>query len=162
MSVWWTNLPLSDLRCCTAMRSTVSLSSLRDMGLHVGIMADSSSIRLFILSRRLFSIWLWGSLRTSSVFIVRMNPPTLHAIRRCSDWRITPQQCHTRPHAAPKPQKCMMRTCETNKKTEQTKKLPNLVLYMWGFLNKYKQIICIKIKGGGPFSDQFNDVWTLK
>lgn len=56
------SLPFSDLRCCTAILSTVSLSSLRDMGLQVGIIADSLSMRLFILSLLLFSIWLCGSL----------------------------------------------------------------------------------------------------
>lgn len=56
-------LPLRDLRCCTAILSTVSLSSFRDIGLQVGIMADSLSMRLFILSRLLFSIWLCGSLK---------------------------------------------------------------------------------------------------
>lgn len=59
------SLPLRDLRCCTAIRSTVSLSSFRDIGLQVGIMADSLSMRLFILSRLLFSIWLWGSLKVN-------------------------------------------------------------------------------------------------
>lgn len=49
--------------CCTAMRSTVSLSSLRDMALQVGTSDASSSMKLFILSRRRFSIWLWASLQ---------------------------------------------------------------------------------------------------
>lgn len=45
------------------MRRTVSLSSLRDMALQVGTRDASSSIKLFILSRRRFSIWLCASLR---------------------------------------------------------------------------------------------------
>lgn len=56
------SLPRKVFMCCTAMRRTVSLSSLRDMALHVGTNEASSSIKLFILSLRLFSIWLWASL----------------------------------------------------------------------------------------------------
>lgn len=55
--------PRSVFMCWTAMRSTVSLSSLRDMALQVGTRDASSSMKLFILSRRLFSIWLWASLQ---------------------------------------------------------------------------------------------------
>lgn len=55
--------PLSVFICWTAMRRTVSLSNLRDMALQVGTRDASSSIKLFILSRRRFSIWLWASLR---------------------------------------------------------------------------------------------------
>lgn len=54
--------PRSVFICWTAMRSTVSLSSLRDMALQVGTNEASSSMKLFILSLRLFSIWLWASL----------------------------------------------------------------------------------------------------
>lgn len=38
------------------------------MGLHCGIMADNSSIKLFILSLLLFSVWLWASLRRKIIF----------------------------------------------------------------------------------------------
>lgn len=55
--------PFRDFKCCTAILKTVSLSSFRAMGLHWGIIADSSSIRLFILSLLRFSVWLWASLR---------------------------------------------------------------------------------------------------
>lgn len=68
LKVLW-EVPLRAFRCCTAFRSTVSLSSFRAMGWQAGIMADSSSIRLFILSRRRFSIWLWGSLQIQSVLL---------------------------------------------------------------------------------------------
>ncbi|TNN30864.1 hypothetical protein EYF80_058983 [Liparis tanakae] len=50
--------PRSVFMCWTAMRRTVSLSSLRDMALQVGTREASSSMKLFILSRRRFSIWL--------------------------------------------------------------------------------------------------------
>lgn len=63
MTVWTS--PRSVFICWTAMRSTVSLSSLRDMALQVGTNEASSSIKLFILSLRLFSIWLWASLLTT-------------------------------------------------------------------------------------------------
>jgi len=52
--------------CCTAMRRTVSLSSLRDMALQVGTSDASSSMKLFILSLRRFSIWLWASLQSTT------------------------------------------------------------------------------------------------
>ena len=40
------------------MRKTVNLSSLRDMALHIGIIDESSTMYVFILSRLLFSISL--------------------------------------------------------------------------------------------------------
>ena len=45
--------------CWTAICRTDSLSSLRDLALHVGTNDASSSMKLFILSLRLFSTWLW-------------------------------------------------------------------------------------------------------
>lgn len=57
-----TNLPRNVFICWTAILNTVSLSSFRDIALHVGTKDASSSIKLFILSRRRFSIWLWASL----------------------------------------------------------------------------------------------------
>lgn len=66
MKVMWTGekrkgnlpLPFKVFICCTAILKTVSLSSLRDMALHIGIIVDSSFMYVFILSRRLFSISL--------------------------------------------------------------------------------------------------------
>jgi len=55
--------PLRDFMCWTAMRSTVSLSHLRFMALHMGSILDSCMMYVFILSRRRFSISLWFCLK---------------------------------------------------------------------------------------------------
>lgn len=54
--------PFKVFICCTAILNTVSLSSLRDMALHIGIIVDNSLMYVFILSLRLFSISLWFGL----------------------------------------------------------------------------------------------------
>lgn len=74
-------LPLRAFRCCTAFRRTVSLSSFwatASPDWQAGIMADSSSMRLFILSLRRFSIWLWGFLQMQSGWwnTASRSPPT--------------------------------------------------------------------------------------
>lgn len=78
MTAWIS--PRSVFICWTAMRSTVSLSSLRDMALQVGTNEASSSIKLFILSLRLFSIWLWASLLTTKSPIQCYNWKKWHMI----------------------------------------------------------------------------------
>ena len=74
-------IPLRPFRWWTAFLSTVSLSSLRVKGWQAGIMADSSSMRLFILSLRRFSICRWGSLwrickynKWSQIYVRVQNP----------------------------------------------------------------------------------------
>ena len=74
--------------CCTAILRTVSLSSLRDMALHMGIILDSSLMYVFILSRRLFSILLWFCL-----VIHKNRNSIIDCVRPSSDVALLP--CRT-------------------------------------------------------------------
>lgn len=82
--------PWSDLRCWTALRSTVILFILRPW--QEGIMVESSSMRLFIFSLRRFSIWLWGSLRTFGV-PQRKIARKLRSSETRKDFKCVPKLC---------------------------------------------------------------------
>lgn len=81
----WT-APRIVFRCCTAIRRTVSLSSFRDIAWHIGIIDDSSVMKLFILSRLRFSISEWFALLRHHNFV---SPHSIKIIQTYSHFLLS-------------------------------------------------------------------------